>query len=362
MKTRKKILLTGGHLSPLLAIYNVLKDKVDIVIIGRKYTFEADKTESLEYNLFKNEPVHFYDINAPRLQRKYSKETIPSFFKSPKAISEAVKILQSEKPDVVLLFGGYIGIPVAIAAYIKKIPIIIHEQTLTAGLANRIIGKFASKICISFPESEKYFDKKKTILTGNPVRQEVFEVKSEFDISSDKPLLYITGGSTGAHAINLIVSTMLERLLEKFNVIHQTGDSQEFKDFDALSEKREELSEEQQSRYILRKFILPSEIGWIYKNADLILSRAGINTVTELLALSKKALLIPLPHGQKNEQLKNAEMYQESGLGSYLLQESATPDSVMANLEELFLRKIEKKKSLSNLAAEEIADVAVKIT
>lgn len=352
-----KILLTGGHLSPLLAIFEVLKKSVDIVIIGRKYTFEADKTESLEYNLFKNEKVAFYDIHASRLQRKFTKETIPSFFKSPKAIISAYSILKKEKPDAVLIFGGYIGIPVAIAAYMLKIPIVVHEQTLTAGLANKYIAKIAKKICISFSESEQYFDTKKTILTGNPVRKEVSVSSGGFLLGSNKPILYITGGSTGSHPINILVSHMLPELLEAFQVIHQTGDAQEFQDFRMLSQKREALSEKLQKEYILRKFILPSEIGWIYKHADVVLSRAGINTVTELMILSKKALLIPLPHGQKNEQLKNAKMYEESGLGAYIQQDEADPEKVLELLRKLLTLKVTRRKESENNAAQKIAEV-----
>lgn len=361
MNDKKKIILTGGHLAPLLAVYEALKNKVDISVIGRKYTFEADKTESLEYDIFKKEPISFYDIQAPRLQRKYSKDTIPSFFKSPAAIFKAGHILKDEKPDAVVVFGGYIGLPVAIAAYMKKIPIIVHEQTLTAGLANRIISKMATKVCISFPESEEYFNKKKIVLTGNPVRQEIFQIESEFDFKAKKPLLYITGGSTGAHAINVIVSTMLPMLLERFNIIHQTGDAQEFMDLQMLSVKREELPEEMQNQYILRKFILPSEIGWIYKNAEVVLSRAGINTITELLALSKKALLIPLSHGQKNEQLKNAKMYVSFGLGEYILEESVTPEKIITALQNLLEKKVAQRLEVKNDAAEKIADVILNL-
>lgn len=360
-RKRKKILLTGGHLSPLLAVYEVLKNETAVVVIGRRYTFEADKTESLEYALFKKEPVSFYDVNAPRLQRRYSKNTLISFFKSPQALLKASKILRKEKPDAVLIFGGYIGIPVAISSYLQKIPIVIHEQTLTAGLANRIIGKWATKICVSFPESEKYFDKKKVILTGNPVRKEIFQIKSEFDIPQDKPLLYITGGSTGSHAINSLIFDMIPTLLNEFNIIHQTGDAQEFKDYDVLSQKREELPEELQKRYILRKFILPTEIGWLYKNAEIILSRAGINTITELLALSKKALLIPLPYGQRNEQLKNAQMFIGFGLGDYILQDEANPEIIMKKLQILRGKKVKDEARKDEFAAQKIAEIVLHI-
>jgi len=357
----KKILLTGGHLSPLLSVYEALRKKADVVIIGRRYSFENDKTESLEHRLLKNERVPFYDIHAPRFQRKFTKNTIPSFFKSPQAIATALRILKKEKPDSVLIFGGYIGVPVALASFLLKIPIVIHEQTLSAGLSNRLISKIAKKICISFPESRLYFDKKKVILTGNPLRNEVFDISKEPVIKIDKPLLYITGGSTGAHAINLIASEMLENLLQEFTVIHQTGDSQEFSDFSMLTRKKETLSDIMQKRYVLKKFILPSEIGWIYENAEVVLSRAGINTVTELLALNKKALLIPLPYGQKNEQLKNAQMYEQSGLGTYLLQPEATSEKVISALKDLRDKPLEKQTKKKNSAAVHICDVALSV-
>lgn len=355
----KKILLTGGHLSPLLSVYEALRKKADVVIIGRRYSFENDKTESLEYRLFKNKSVPFYDIHAPRFQRKFTKNTIPSFFKSPQAIGTALRILKKEKPDSVLIFGGYIGIPVALASFLLKIPIVIHEQTLSAGLSNRLISKIAKKICISFSESSPYFDKKKIVLTGNPVREEVFDISEKPIIKIDKPLLYITGGSTGAHAINAITSEMLEVLLQDFSVIHQTGDSQEFLDYDMLSRKKEGLIESLKKRYVIKKFILPSEIGWIYENAEVVFSRAGINTVTELLALNKKALLIPLPYGQKNEQLKNAQMYEQSGLGTYLLQSDATSEKVISSLKDLRDKPLEKQTRKKNSAAVHICDVAL---
>lgn len=357
----KKILLTGGHLSPLLSVYEVLKEKAEVVIVGRRYSFENDTTESLEYSLFKNRHVPFYDIHAPRLQRKFTKNTIPSFFKSPQAVMAALRILKKEKPDSILILGGYIGIPVALAAFMLKIPIVIHEQTLSAGLSNKLISKIAKKICISFSESSPYFDKKKIVLTGNPVRGEVFDVLEKPIIKIDKPLLYITGGSTGAHAINAITSEMLEVLLQDFSIIHQTGDSQEFSDYDMLSKKKEGLIESLKKRYVVKKFILPDEIGWIYKNAEVVFSRAGINTVTELLALNKKALLIPLPHGQKNEQLKNAQMYEQSGLGTYILQSEMTPEKVHKALNDLREKSVKEQKKEKSSSAQLISDVVLSV-
>ena len=217
------------------------------------------------------------------------------------------------------------------------------------------------KICISFSESSPYFDKKKIVLTGNPVRGEVFDVLEKPIIKIDKPLLYITGGSTGAHAINAITSEMLEVLLQDFSIIHQTGDSQEFSDYDMLSKKKEGLIESLKKRYVVKKFILPDEIGWIYKNAEVVFSRAGINTVTELLALNKKALLIPLPHGQKNEQLKNAQMYEQSGLGTYILQSEMTPEKVHKALNDLREKSVKEQKKEKSSSAQLISDVVLSV-
>lgn len=353
-----KLLLTGGHLSPLLAVLAELPKDIEPVVIGRKYTFEKDKTESLEYQLLLDLKIPFYDVGAGRLQRKMSRKTIPSLLRSPSAFLKARKILKSEKPDAVLTFGGYIGLPVALAAYTLKIPVVLHEQTLHAGLTSKQIGRWAKKVCISYPTSEKYFNAKKTVFTGNPVRKEVFTVKDKIEGVASGTTLFVTGGSTGAHPINEIIENGLEEFLNHFVIIHQTGDAQEFKDFERLENRKKSLPENLQKKYALRKFILPEEIGWVYKNADVILARSGINTVTELVTLSKKALLVPLPYGQANEQLENAKYYAKTGLGGYIKQDDATPDMVLQKLLE-----IEKNKTSAtalpkdNTAAQNIINV-----
>src|SRR5581483_2708185 len=151
----------------------------------------------------------------------------------------------------VIGFGGYLQIPVCLAAFLRHIPVIIHEQTLKAGLANKIVAKFASKICISWEESLPYFPRTKTILTGNPLRQEFFtslrhqKEKPEYPLAGEShkslPTLYITGGSAGAHAINLLVEETLEKLLEKFLITHQTGDAKQYNDFARLEKKKDSL-------------------------------------------------------------------------------------------------------------------------
>lgn len=358
---RKKILLTGGHLSPLLAVISKLGKKFDCIVAGRKYTFEADHTISLEYMLLKDRNIPFFDIKAARLQRKFTRHTIPSFFKFPLSFWSAYRLIKKEHPNTVLTFGGYIGLPVSIAAYFMGVPVVLHEQTQHAGLTNRMIGKIAKKICISYPTSKKYFQDAKTVLTGNPLRCEIFESRDSISIQKDLPLLFITGGSAGAHRVNEYIESILPRLLSRFSIIHQTGDAQEFKDYDKLSNFKNNLPLQTQKRYVVKKFIMPDEIGWVYKNADMIIARAGANTVSELIVLSKKALLIPLPFSQNQEQKENAMYFKSLGLGDFIEEKNINPGTLYQEIRKVYEQKlpqVKKEQSLKD-AAETIANIVI---
>ncbi len=156
-----------------------------------------------------------------------------------------------------------------------------------------------------------------------------------------QPLVCIVGGSSGSHAINEFVEGCLEKLVNKYQVIHQTGDAQEFKDYDRLMKLKESLPKEKQQRYILRKFIKPEEIGNVFHQADLIVSRCGMNTITSLLVLQKPSLLIPLPFAQRNEQYKNALLLKDAGLGIVLDQKTLTSEELFENI----VKMIENKKN-----------------
>ncbi len=364
MEAKKpKIILTGGHLSPLLAVYEELVKKAECVVVGRKHTFEADQTVSFEYQLLKEKNVKFYDISASRFQRRFTKHTLPSLLKFPRSMSQAFNILKKENPNAVLTFGGYVGFPIALTARLLGIPVVVHEQTLHAGLTNQLIGKIAAKICISYPSSQEYFPTNKTILTGNPLRQEIFIPNKGFNIPSSSPVLFVTGGSTGAHQLNTYIEFLLEKLLEKFVIINQTGDARQFKDYARLESLKKKLPKELSSKYILKKFIIPEEIGWIYKNADVVVSRAGANTVSELLALKKKAILIPLSHGQNNEQLENAKFYESSGLGEYILEKDVNLENLYNKIEQLLKKKVSSsfREFYEKDAAKEVAGIVLSV-
>lgn len=319
-----KVVIVGGHLSPALAVIEKLKNE-DVFYIGRKHTFEGDKAISLENQEVEKLKIPFFALNTARLQRKLTKYTLPSLLKFPAGFVESFKILSRIKPDVVLGFGGYLFLPVALSAAFLKIPVVIHEQTLEAGFTNKLVAKFAKKICVSWKSSEKYFPKEKVVLTGNPIRQEIVNVKNIQNEKNKTPIIYLTGGSAGAHALNLLVEKTLDQLLKKCLVIHQTGGSEVYKDFERLEERKD-------LRYECQKFLTAKEAAIIMSKADLVVGRAGINTVTELIYLQKPSFLIPLPAGQKNEQLKNAKFIKSLGLGEFVEQRLLTPDLFVSTI------------------------------
>jgi len=334
----KKIAITGGHLTPALALLPNLQKEYEVLFIGRKYAFEGDSAESFEYKTIKEQQIPFQTITTGRLQRRFSLYTIPSLFKFPYGIMQSFSILRSFKPDVILSFGGYVAAPVALAAFMLGIPIVTHEQTIKAGLANRLIAFFAKKICITFSESQQYFSKEKTVLTGNLIRKELYVVPhtSPFAIEEKKlPIVYITGGSSGSHSINLLVGEILEPLLTKAVVFHQVGSSSLHDDLAMLSRKAKDLPENLQKRYAVQEHVRVEELAWIYHNADILIGRSGANTVYEVLVFGMPSIFIPLPWASLGEQEANARLVEKVGLGKVLLQDTLSSPTLLAAIEEM---------------------------
>lgn len=335
-----KVLVSGGHFSPA---YSLIKDLIKrgdkVAIAGRKDVFEGDNSESYEYIVAKKENIPFFEIRAGRLQRKWTRHTMSSFFRIALGFFDSIRVILRFKPDVVVAFGGYISFPISYAAFLYRIPVVLHEQTQKAGFAGRLVGIVANRICISFESSKKYFSKKKTVFTGNPIREEIFLINGRIQIKKEKPVIYITGGSSGSHIINLLVKEILTSLLSEFIVIHQVGGNKFYNDYQLLEEKRQLLPHNLKEKYILRKFIYPEEIGDVLNSADLVICRAGINTVVELLALGKTCLLIPLSHGQVNEQLDNAKLVKDAGIGDYIEEKNVTSTLLLKKIEEMIRNK-----------------------
>ncbi len=339
-----KVLLTGGHFSPAYSVIEELqKINAEVVIVGRRHPFEGDKTsDSFEFKVSKELNLPFIELKTGRLQRKFTRHTITSLIRTPLGLFNAIKILNSSKPDVVLTFGGYLALPIAYAAWMLGIPVVTHEQTQRMGLSNKIISKVASVVCVSFESSKDIISHNRVVVTGNPVRDSIYSVQDKIMHPKGYPILYITGGSTGSHVINRTVNSAISELVKKYIVIHQTGEN-EFNDFQASEQIKARLNSDIRDRYIPRKFIFPTEIGYVYKNATLVIGRSGANTALELIACNKPSILIPLSHGQTGEQLQNARLIESLGLGKIVEQKDLTADLLVQTIDDM-VSDIEKYK------------------
>lgn len=369
-----KVIITGGHLTPALAVIGELKKSskdLDILFIGRKHPLEGDLSVSPEYKIITRMGIPFVSLTTGRLQRRFTRYTLFSLLKIPIGFLQSLWWVGKFQPDVILSFGGYVAVPVVVAGWLFRVPIITHEQTATSGLANKIISFFAKKICASWPDSAGHFPKDKVVLTGNPVRKEIFEINQNSQLTplagghnSQLPAIYITGGSLGSHVINEAVGEILPQLLEKYVIIHQCGDSQKFRDFDRFKTQNSKLKTEVQKRYFLTKYVESQDIGWVLNEADLVVSRAGANTVTELAALGKVAILIPLPWAGVGEQEKNAQILVDCGAAVVLPQENLSPQilfetiqTVMGNITDYKKHASYAQKLVDLSAAQKIAKI-----
>lgn len=343
-----KVLLTGAHFTPAIAVAWELKKvkNIELVYVGRKTTLEGDSTPSKESQILPKLGIKFIPIITGRLQRQFTIFTIPSLLKIPIGIVQALFIIFSEKPDVILSFGGYVAVPIAIIGWFFSIPIIIHEQTLISGLANKISAFFADKVCLSF---DSQINGSKQIVTGNPLRKEILnpikEIPSEykriFDCSRNNklPTILVLGGNQGSHILNIAVEQSLNKLSKIACVIHQTGDSA-FGDFERLKSLENE-------NYLVKKWV-DSEIGAILAKVDLVISRAGVNTLTELAFFGKPSLVIPFEPLYKNEQVNNARYFEKIGLVKILFQSKLSAQTLIENIKTM----IKNLESLTEQAKE----------
>lgn len=362
-----KVIITGGHLTPALATIDEIKKLkgVDVVFIGRKHTMEGDKTPSAESIIIKQLKIPFYSINAGRLQRKFTRYTLPALFKTPLGLFQSLSILKKEKPDIILSFGGYIALPVVYAGWVLGIPAITHEQSLESGLANKLISKVARKVAVTWEESKKYFPRQKVVVTGLPMRKELLNIKREKVL---KKLIYITGGNQGSHTINKIVKEILPELLENFSVVHQAGETSNYKDLEVLQEFAKTLPKRLQNRYKVAKWFNINELREIYSKATLVVGRSGANTIFEIASVGVPSILIPISWSQNEEQLKNAKVLQNVGASIILPEEELTPKRLNLAIKTILInlpnyRKNSKiaRKIINRDAASVLVEEALKL-
>lgn len=293
---------TGGHLFPAVAAAQALRARQpdsEVLFIGTRRKID---TTSLESYGFASSSIHSYGLKGKSIV-----ELIKALVVLPVSLIQATVCILKFRPDVALGVGGYVTGPVMLAAKLLRVPTIIHEQNSVPGLANRKLGKLVDRICISLPGSERFFEKTKTLLTGNPVRQNILKLSQSQKEKTGPLTLLVLGGSQGAHALNAMVTEAFceygKEHLRDVSVIHQTGQ--------ADAQWVEKCYQDAGLKAKVAPFF--QDMSEVYAEADLLVSRAGATTLTELAVLGKPAILVPYPHAADDHQKKNAAYYVDGG-------------------------------------------------
>jgi UDP-N-acetylglucosamine--N-acetylmuramyl-(pentapeptide) pyrophosphoryl-undecaprenol N-acetylglucosamine transferase len=370
IKLGKKLVVTGGgsggHISTASAIISALRKNYEInnnnfLYIGGDLGMTNEKPgNSLEQKIFANESFNKKYIRAGKLQRNFSAHTIFLLLRTFLGFIDSYKILKDFKPDIVLSTGGFVSVPVCLTAKMLGSKIYLHEQTAVVGLSNKIVSKYCEKIFVAFPSSKKYFPKEKTIHTGNLIRPEIFyksgkgktteSLKKMFILQEDLPIVYISGGSLGSHIINRTVKEALPSLLQDFQIILQTGDNKEFRDYELLVKEKKKLSPNLQDRFLPIKYIGNKEIGFVLNNIDFFVGRSGANTVYEMGVLQIPSIFIPIPWVTHNEQEENAKILERLGLAKILNEGELTPENLVLKIRRFY----EKEKNYNPSEIEKI--------
>ena len=324
----KKIVMTGGgtagHVTPNIALFPRLKEiGYDIHYIG--------SYNGIEKGLIEDQGIKYYGISSGKLRRYLDVKNLTDPAKVVKGYFEARKLLKKIKPDIVFSKGGFVAVPVVLAAKNCKIPVIIHESDITPGLANKLAIPSASKVCCNFPETLKHLPEGKAVLTGSPIRKELFSGSREkalnfTGLKGHKPVLLIMGGSTGSKFINETIRRQLPTILQTYDVIHLCGK-------DHL-----DPTLNQQNGYLQYEYI-SQELPDLLALADMVISRAGANAICELLALKKPNILIPLSaSASRGDQILNAKSFAKQGF-SYVLDEDTMTDQQLLEAIETVRKK-----------------------
>lgn len=324
-------MIIGGHVTPALAVIEEIRKRTewDIVWVGRKLAMEGEIIPSLEYQLIPNLDIPFYTLDTGRFQRKMTRWTIPSLLRTPRGFFQALLLLLRVKPSVVLSFGGYLSFPVTLAAWILRVPIVVHEQTVSSGLANRMASTLADVIAVSHATSSVDFPHHKTVITGNPLRGSITRASRKL---TKPPLIFITGGSQGSRPVNRLVAPIISKLLEKYKIVHQTG----VLDYKEVIRKRNNISSVVRRRYRIIPSLSPDEAAHTLSRAALVIGRSGANTTAEIAWLGIPAILIPIPWSERGEQERNARLLEWVGLARVLPQDETTPKMLLNSVTYMF--------------------------
>lgn len=335
-----KILISGGHLTPALALIDFIKEEHPndtVVFAGREYSQERTKQLSKERSETEKRGAKFIAFTSGKFEEWNPISLFFSGLSCIKAFFHACSIILSEKPSIYVSFGSYLAAPLAFACWILHVPVITHEQTRTLGIANKMIAPIAKVVAVSYPQVQSLLLPSKTEFTGNLLRKQL-SVKNPkkpawITKAIDKPVLYITGGSQGSEIINTVTGQSLARLCKDWFVIHQCGGNSAQRSYtQELEQMRDQLRPQLRFSYVVREWVNVEELAWIYKNATALVSRSGANTTQEIAFFNIPSVLIPLPFSHRNEQVLNAQWLTEVGGAILIHQKDLTPDSLVAAL------------------------------
>lgn len=347
----KKIILTGGgtagHVTPNLALLPSLrKEEFEIHYIG--------SYNGIERRLIEDAGIPYDGISSGKLRRYFDIKNFSDPLRVLKGYGQAKRLMKQYRPDIVFSKGGFVSVPVVLAAKHYKIPVIIHESDMTPGLANKICIPAAKKVCCNFPETLNYLPKDKAVLSGSPIREELLTGDrlsglQYAGLSANRPVILVIGGSLGSVTVNHAVRSILPKLLSQFQVIHICGKGN-------LDESLIGTSGYVQYEYV------DKPLRHLFAAADLIISRAGANSICEILALRKPNILIPLSAAaSRGDQILNANSFAKQGFSTVLEEEVLTSDTLYQAVSDTYKKRttfIEAmEKSTLNNAVETIMNL-----
>ncbi|MCT4565552.1 MAG: undecaprenyldiphospho-muramoylpentapeptide beta-N-acetylglucosaminyltransferase [Maledivibacter sp.] len=349
----KRIVMTGGgtagHVTPNIALIPRLKKMgYDVHYIGTK--------KGIERKLIEKEGIPYHIVNAGKLRRYLDLKNITDTLRISQGFIQSLSIIRKLKPSVVFSKGGFVSSPVVWAAWMNRIPIVIHESDYTPGLANKISIPFAQKLCYTFPETERYIPKEKGVLTGIPVRESLFagDKRKGIEIcrfSNEKPIILVIGGSLGSEVINKSIRANLEVILKNFQICHICGKGNVDKNY-------KDIKGYKQFEYVSK------ELPHLFDMADLIISRAGATVLYEILALRKPNILIPLSKkASRGDQILNAASFEKQGLSYVIMEEELDDKSILEGIEKAYKNRRDYVNAMnSNKAGNGIDEVLKVIT
>ncbi len=334
---------SGGHTVTAVSVIDELVSrnpevKSRILYVGGLKGMEGEKvSQSVESRVAQEYGITFLGIRSGKLQRRFSFSTVIGLGGVIGGLLDSFSLFKRYPVSVVFSTGGYVTVPVCFVAWLKKIPVVIHEQTTKAGLANRISSIFATKVLLGFESASSFFSPRKATFVGNTLRKELNDSRCwPKDLTNRLaqlkkmtpayPTALIAGGGQGSHLLNSITLIALKSLVSHFNIIVLTGDNKVNRDYDKFISAVRKLSSEQQDRVLVLRYAQACEMGLFYRNIDLFVGRGGALMVYEVGAFSIPSVIIPIPWVTQNEQFHNASVLVEAGIAKILPEGELSPE------------------------------------